>query len=206
MFGQLVAKLLLKACVPLVAVAGVMSYGVYLKGGDPGALWRHVGSGALGQASGMFTQAKGDAASMVDKVADTVGVAGAAPSSTKLFTWKDASGTTHFSSIAPDDVNAQAITVDPNVNVVAPVPVARVANKPANTMTVQGQKRLGSVDERSNAATSQRHRPDPAVQQLEAELGGPLPGFAGQILSSGGGKGGLDANQLIRLLQSSGQQ
>jgi len=42
MLWRIVGKLLFKATVPLLLVLGVLSYGHYLRGGDPGALWKGV--------------------------------------------------------------------------------------------------------------------------------------------------------------------
>jgi len=51
-FIKLVLKLLFKACLPLVAVAGILSYGLYLKGGDPMKMWSSVASRITSTATG----------------------------------------------------------------------------------------------------------------------------------------------------------
>lgn len=207
MLGRLVVKLLFKACVPLVAVAGVLTYGVYLKGGDPAGLWKHVATGAFGQAGAMFTQAKDDAAALAGNLSGEGGITGGLmkPDSTTVYTWTDAEGGTHFGTTAPSDISASQITVNPNVNVLAPVELI-----PAHSETIESGEHLltgqGSSQVRGgsqNARVAERNR---AVQQLESDLGESLPGIGGQLLSSGAAGGnGIDPSQLIRLLQSSGQ-
>ena len=129
MLARLVGKLLIKACIPLVMVAGVMSYGVHLRGGDPAALWGHVAGGAFDKAGSMFTKAKNDAAGVAGKLAQTANnssLSGGDTGHTQVFKWVDDAGVTHFSSAAPEGINARSISVDPNTNVLAPV-VAPVA-------------------------------------------------------------------------------
>lgn len=215
MLGRMVVKLLFKACVPLVAVAGVMSYGVYLRGGDPAGMWKHVASGAFGQIGSTLSKAKTDVAGMAGSLANNTGLqsAGAGRDTTTVFTWKDANGTTHFGTSAPGDVAASTLTVDPNVNVLVPVsappPVEQEFQErfgthdtgvvPQLDPTSSGQGRAGQQSARASSGSS-------SVQKLESEIGGPLPGIAGQILSSGGsGSNGADPGQLIRLLQSVGK-
>jgi len=45
---KMILKLLFKAMVPLICVAGFLSYGLYMKGGDPMAMWSKIGGGMLG--------------------------------------------------------------------------------------------------------------------------------------------------------------
>lgn len=206
MLGRLVVKMLFKACVPLVAVAGVMTYGVYLKGGDPAGLWKHVASGAFGKAGDMFTQAKSDATGLAGNLSGNGSAFGESMTksgSTEVFTWKDASGVTHFGTLAPADISAKKITVDPNVNVIVPVVATKskeVYDKPSDGfVSGSAPPKTG----RSGSRTGGSNEANQSVRQLEAEMGEPLPGVAGQLLSGGGASGnGLDTSQLIRLLQS----
>ncbi len=212
MLGRLVVKLLFKACVPLIAVTGVMTYGVYLRGGDPAAMWKHVASGAFGQVGATLSKAKNDAVGVAGDLASNTGLSSNSSRSgtTQVFTWKDAQGVTHFGTSAPDDAIASTVTVDPNVNVVVPVAAPATYQRDAQRQPhATGQ--TGRSDYASSAQREASGRSgggssaNRAVEQLESELGEPLPGIAGQILSNGASGGNrVDPSQLIRLLQSEG--
>lgn len=120
MLWRIVGKLLLKATVPLLLVLGVLSYGHYLRGGDPGALWKGVAdSGAsrfVGALNGTLDGAKRGAGAAVSSMRSD-SAEGEAGEKSEVFTWQDADGVTHFSQTAPVGVSARAVTVDPNVNV-----------------------------------------------------------------------------------------
>lgn len=213
MLGRMVAKLLFKACVPMVAMAGVMTYGVYLKGGDPGSLWKHVASGAFGKAGAMFSKAKDDAVGLAGNLTGEGGVSGALTSgsaTTEVFTWKDAEGVTHFGTTPPVGISTTTVRVDPNVNVVAPVEAPeeiRLDEADTRVGALQGLGMPGGGRSQSAGNTSRStggRQVNQSVQELEEQLGGPLPGVAGQVLSSGGGGNGVDPTQLIRMLQSAG--
>lgn len=177
MLVRLVGKLLFKASIPLMLVVGVMTWGVYLKGGDPAKLWEHVAGGAFDKAGGMLLRAKSDAAGIAGNLAQNVRnspFAGSHADQTQVFKWVDADGVTHLSSVEPQGIDARRISVDPNTNVLAPV------------LAESG--------------------PSQAVNEPESQNVEPLPGVAGQLLPSGAAREeGLDATQLIRLLQTNGQ-
>jgi len=215
MLSQLIGKLFIKAFVLLLVMAGIMTYGVYLKGGDAGGMWKKLASGALGSAGETLSRTKDDAVGFAGNL--TAGGRGgddvlSASGKTEVFTWKDADGVTHFGTSAPNGVSAKTLSVDPNANVLAPV----VAPRSFQDKSDQRRKDSDPAPEfqhtdvaaSSRDSGSRRNRTsqaDGAVQNLEAEMGGPLPGFAGQILSSSGANGnGTDPSQLIRLLQSAG--
>jgi len=42
MLTKIILKMLLKATIPVVIIAGVMSYGMYMRGGDPAGLFRQL--------------------------------------------------------------------------------------------------------------------------------------------------------------------
>lgn len=193
MLWRLIAKLTFKACVPLILLAGVLTYGVYLRGGDPGALWKGIAGRASDQAVSLFSNMGDDAS----RAASALGRGAAAATGTgsrsgagtqngltRVYTWKDASGVTHYSSAEPEGVRATSVSVDPNVNVLAPVKAPRV-----------------EVTDTHEAA--------------EGESAERLPGVAGHVLSTrsdrqadGNGAGdsssgaALDPAQLLRMLQS----
>lgn len=191
MLWRLVARLLLKACVPLLAVAGVLSYGVYLRGGDPGALWKSMAERSLGQFDKLFAGVQNDTSRAVGAISrSAAGMAGdeEAAGLTEVFTWKDADGVTHYSTARPNGVSAGTISVDPNVNVLTPVraPVSQAAAVQAG--------RVGSQSD------------------VTGEVDGRLPGVAGQVLAtrepaqasrdSADQLPGMDPAQLLRMLQA----
>ncbi len=61
MLWRLIAKLMFKACVPLILIAGVLTYGFYLRGGDPGALWKGIAGRASDQVVNLFSGMGDDA-------------------------------------------------------------------------------------------------------------------------------------------------
>ncbi len=191
MLWRLIAKLMFKACVPLILLAGVLTYGFYLRGGDPGAVWKGIANRASDQVASLFSD-MGDDASRAAGVLSR----GAASATgietenrlTRVYTWKDASGVTHYSSAEPAGVSATSVSVDPNVNVLAPVTAAPRTSEP----------NYGDEGDNDSADSADR-----------------LPGVAGQVLSTrsdrqGGGDGAassssgatLDPAQLLRMLQS----
>lgn len=218
MLWRLVAKLMLKAMVPLIAVAGVFSYGIYMRGGDPGLMWKNLASGSVDRAAGMLSGARNDASRAVGSLSSKASGDSEAGKleSTEVFTWQDADGVTHYSTTAPASVTAQLVTVDPNVNVVAPVkaPVMlqtekerRQTNQSSASVPVVNQRGGGLTATQSGGRRSGGNSDSAAFAEVENELGGTLPGVAGQILSgqSGDGAGqGMDPSQLIRMLQSAG--
>ena len=189
MLWRLIAKLMFKACVPLILIAGVLTYGVYLRGGDPGALWKGIAGRASDQAVSLFSGMGDDASRAASALGRGAAAATGAGSGTgtqngltQVYTWKDASGVTHYSSAEPAGVRATSVSVDPNVNVLAPVIAPKVTDthEPADSESAEG-----------------------------------LPGVAGQVLSTRsdrqrGGDGAsdsssgaaLDPAQLLRMLQS----
>lgn len=187
MLWQLVAKITLKACLPLIAVAGVLSYGVYLRGGDPSALWKNAADSTLGRADSLFSKARDDTARAVTSLSTSAVAragtsAGTASTGTLIFTWRDDNGVTHYSNSAPEDRAASKLIVDPDVNVLAPV----------------------STSVRQVVRANRPRDAGAEPEAAEAEFGGALPGIAGQIPAPQSGKvgSGLDRSQLIRLLQS----
>ena len=124
MLWRLLGKLLFRTMASLVLVLGVLSYGHYLRGGDPGSLWKNVaGDGAqriVGVLNGSLDGLKrgaGDTFAAMRSGAGSEETAGKAV----IFTWQDVDGVTHFSQTAPTGVVSRTVTIDPNVNVLVPV-------------------------------------------------------------------------------------
>lgn len=206
MLGRLVVKLLFKACVPLVAVAGVMTYGVYLKGGDPAGLWKNVASGALGTAGDMVSKAKTDVTTVAGNLSGDKQSAGR---NTDVFTWKDDDGVTHFGTSRPEGTQATKLSVNPDVNIVVPVIADRSlpdADGVRDQQAALPARNQASRNSKAGAQTARQTQLDQSVRQLESDLGQPLPGIGGQLLSGGAANGNaMDPAQLIRLLQSANQ-
>ena len=188
MLWRLIAKLMFKACVPLILLAGVLTYGFYLRGGDPAALWKDIAHRTSDQIASLFSDMGDDASratSALSRGAATAIGTETGNGLTKVYTWKDASGVTHYSSAEPAGVKATFVSVDPNVNVLAPVTAA---------------PRISEVDFGDEADS---HSPEG------------LPGVAGQVLStrserqsdsnraaSSSSGAALDPAQLLRMLQA----
>jgi len=191
MLWRIVGKLLLKATVPLLLVLGVLSYGHYLRGGDPGALWKGVAdSGAsrfLGALNGTLDGAKRGAGAAVSSMRSDSVVETAEKS--EVFTWQDADGVTHFSQTAPVGVTTRTVIVDPSVNVLAPV-------RQTESETASVRDTSGYVRDADTGSDDLR------------EIGG-MPGIAGQLPNLGGASPGgaeLDNStaaqqQLMKLIQ-----
>lgn len=124
MVWRILGKLLFRTTVSLVLVLGVLSYGHYLRGGDPGSLWKNIaGNGAqrfVGVLNGSLDGLKRGADASVAALRSGVRSSEAAGKAV-IFTWQDADGITHFSQTAPSGVTSRTVTIDPNVNVLAPV-------------------------------------------------------------------------------------
>jgi hypothetical protein len=215
MLFKMIGKLLFKATIPLLIVAGLFSYGMYSRGGDPLAMWKGFGSGVMDQLASMFSNVKDDATNAADAVAKVtnVGSGDAAVAETggynrtQVFTWKDADGVTHYSTIAPTDADSRKISVNPNMNVMAPVlapkPV-KVSRSESRDQVEESQNVLPlSLARNERAMGGGRGHSDPAVQDVADQLGGELPGVLGQILSTQDGADGegLNPAQLLRILQ-----
>ena len=189
MLWRIVGKLVFKVTISLALVFGVLSYGHYLRGGDPGALWKNIaGNGAsrfVGVLNGSLAGAKREAGAAVAALRPEAESAETARK-TEVFTWQDADGVTHFSQVAPPGVASRTVTVNPNVNVLAPV-------RPTSTGRTETQS-----DTESTGAS------ELASDDLQA-IGG-MPGIAGQLPSLGGANPETKTaaqEQLIKMLQQS---
>ncbi len=128
---RLVFKVLFKACLPLVAMVGFLSYGLYMKGGDPAGLASKVFGNMLSDMKSTASDATQSAKSL------TPAMPGAASAShTQVYKWVDENGVTHFGSNAPDNGVASKVTINNNANVVASV---RDRRQPEVTETASGQ-------------------------------------------------------------------
>ncbi len=213
MLLRIMAKLLLKATFPLLIIAGLFTYGVYMKGGDPSAMWKNAGSGIATQFGSLFSGVKEDAgraAATVSRAAEggLGAVAPGASSSRKVLTWRDENGVTHFGTVAPVGVQSTTVSVNPDQNVLAPVKVTEVPKVVQKRATDSGRRVTESASSVGIDTSSEQEEAgsysDPAVQDVADQLGGELPGVVGKILSSqsGEGAGSVNPKQLIKMLQS----
>ncbi len=125
MVTRLVLKILFKATLPVVAVAGVMSYMMYLNGGDPKAVLAKVFGGMAGQARESMQQA--------GRSMDSLKPASEQSAISTVHTWVDANGVTHYSNTAPVNVESTTMRVNANANVVASTPTSKPAAKAVAT-------------------------------------------------------------------------
>ena len=118
MLGRMITGMLLKAVLSLGVLVGIASYGQYLAGGDPGALWRAIGDRTVGalarSAEGVGERVGGS----IGQIGEAVGGSGDGEV-VRVWTWRDAQGVTHYASAPPPGVDARPLAVDPDVNVVA---------------------------------------------------------------------------------------
>lgn len=123
MVMKLVLKILLKASIPIVCLVGVMSYGMYMRGGDPGASLKQMVGGSIQSVKSSVSEA-GDSLQSVSPVKS-------ASNKTTVYKWVDANGVTQFGSAPPNGVTAKSLTYDNNANIMdaqKPVPSVQAAS------------------------------------------------------------------------------
>lgn len=215
MVFKLIGKLLLKATIPFVIIAGLLSYGMHSRGGDPVAMWQGFGGGVIKQIAVLFSDAKDDASQAVDAVANVTKVGTGALQATQngsskltqVYTWKDAEGVTHYSTVAPIDTDSKTMSINPDMNVLEPVIVpepVKVSRRESSERSDEPQTALlPRVTRDKRQQNAQQGYADPAVQDIADQLGGELPGVVGQILSTQDGTQlqGLNPAQLLKMLQ-----
>lgn len=216
MLWRLVSKLLFKASIPLILMAGFLSYGVYMRGGDTGEIWTGAAQHGLERITGLFATVRGDAIQAVTSVSRTASSIGeredpATGALTRFYTWRDSAGVTHYSSSIPEGGEAAIVSINPDVNIVAPVTFPASAIPPGQLPGMLSPASPGGAisEPRNRAETNRSHRTASesnqaaARQEVADQLGGSLPGMAGQVLSlqPEGDMPALDASQLIRMLQ-----
>ncbi len=153
---KLIFKIIFKLCVPIICMIGVTSYGVYMRGGDPGAM---LGKLAESTVDRVKSSANG-AGDKVKSLASSNPASGSGSSKTietKVYKWTDANGVTHFGSAPPEGIASDTLNIK-----------TRKASAPASYPSAQGY----------GQAT-------PAAMKLGPD-GQPLPGVAGMNLPTGG--------------------
>lgn len=180
MLLKIITKLLFKASLPLIMVAGALSYGLYIRGGDPSALLGSIGAGIGNQISTSVASAGQNAQSMLSRAGENARTAIAQTGKTdttqqpgsdqvQIYTWKDADGVTHYSSEATQDSSSlQTITVNPNVNVLAPVR-APGASKPADKRADAGTVAIKGSQNHSEARGANAIDPTTLINLLQSQ-------------------------------------
>ncbi len=120
MLTKMILKLLLKATIPVVIIAGVMSYGMYMRGGDPAGLIRQLVGNSM-QSAKSSIQGAGDSLGSLSPVA-------LPGSKTTVYQWVDENGNTQFGSAPPKGINASAKTYNNNANLMAGTPAQKQPN------------------------------------------------------------------------------
>lgn len=134
MLTKMVLKILLKATVPLVCVIGITSYGMYARGGDPGALFSKLLGHSI-QSAKTSVQGAGDSLQSVSPIKT-------AKSKTKVYKWVDEYGVTQFGSAPPEGVQSTSKTYNNNANLIAaqkPVRAQHEFDQPAAALGPDGQ-------------------------------------------------------------------
>lgn len=103
---KLLFKIVLKACLPLVAMVGIVSYMLYMNGGDPLAMGKHmiakISPPSARQIAGSArTGASNTLSSITNGVKSATGQ-GSAVGKPQVYKWLDASGVTQYGSHPPE--------------------------------------------------------------------------------------------------------
>jgi len=114
---KLILKLLLKATIPLVIIAGVVSYGLYMRGGDPAGLFKKLAGNSIQSAKSSILGA-GDTLESISPVSLPGG-------KTTVYQWVDENGNTQFGSTPPSGIDATAKTYNNNANLMAGTPTQK---------------------------------------------------------------------------------
>jgi|GEM_PF-889230 len=218
MFRKLLFRLFFRATLTLSLMLGLGSFAHYLSGGDPGALWRGIGSGASDRVVAAFGNAQRSVANLADEAGDRIRrtqATGAEASadgataardarSTRVWSWRDADGVTHYSSTAPAGINAAVMHVDPDVNVLQAVRAADVPASRKSSSAASVDRSMNTGTNRGTNTGTQATKGSAAPTDEFAE-GEPLPGIAGALQRSRGSGDTSDpatAEALLKLLQS----
>jgi len=119
MLTKIVLKMLLKITIPIVCLVGVMSYGMYMKGGDPGALFAKLVGNSI-QSAKTSVQGAGNSIKSASPIKSS--------NKTTVYQWVDEYGVTQFGSAPPEGVAAQSKTYSNNSNLMdaqKPMPSAQ---------------------------------------------------------------------------------
>lgn len=207
MLTKLLSRLFVRAAFTLGLMLALASFALYLGGGNPGALWSRIGGGAaervvaaVGNARHSVSALVGDTvrrtqASGFDTEGSDVTISGDSRS-TRVWSWRDADGVMHFASTAPAGVDAAAVSVNPDVNV---LPAVRARDIEVPPRSVPKATSSGSLSAGGRATSSRR---DPVDELVDGE---PLPGIAGMLQRSRESDDAHDserAEALLKLLQS----
>lgn len=115
---KLILKLLIKATLPMLIMFGVIGYMVYLKGGDPMAMYRLVLGNIGAQSSEMGQNAQDQVSATLSQLRGVLpgddSESGSTP--TILYRWVDEDGITQFTQEPPVHVEATRLSINPDTN------------------------------------------------------------------------------------------
>ncbi len=114
---KIIFKMLFKATIPVVIIAGVMSYGMYMRGGDPAGLFKKLVGNSV-QSAKSSIQGAGDSFQSMSPV-------DLPNSKTTVYQWVDENGNTQFGSTPPEGIDATAKTYNNNANLMAGTPAQK---------------------------------------------------------------------------------
>lgn len=120
MLTKMIFKMLFKAMIPFVMIIGVISYGMYTRGGDPAAFFGNL----AGNVGNPFQSVKNSVQGAGDSL-QALSPVDMPSSKTTIYKWVDEYGNTQFGSTPPDGVNATSKTYNNNANTMAATPVQK---------------------------------------------------------------------------------
>ncbi len=148
MIVKLLLKIAFKACLPLVAMVGIVSYMLYMNGGDPLSMGKQmISSMDFGKSA---TNATSSITGTFDAIGSKVGASpGGAKKGSTVYKWVDAAGVTQYGSAPPEDatgVTAIKLKKGPAPEAIAPTTAAATPNAPVDTLPgMAGVKLPGGV-------------------------------------------------------------
>ena len=184
---RLVAKLLFKASLPLILLVGALSYGLYMQGGDPGAVLRSVAGNAMKSVTSAARNATNSVTGSLEGSLDTLkpgDVVEGGKAISEFYTWVDENGVTHYSSEPPADRSTDTVTVDANTNIIVSLPSGQPHDNQDTNFDATGNPDGAGA-------------PGTGHPQTVMPDGGRLPGMAGIVLPDG-----VNPQSLVELLQS----
>ncbi len=186
--ASIVLKLLFKMAIPLILLLGLLSYGLYMRGGDPAALFGKL-------AGNMAQSAKSSLAGAGSALKKTASLpSGSGGSKTQVYKWVDSHGVTQFSSAPPQQGAATLLTIDNNVNTFA----AQQTPKSIENQSTQQKTTPHQAIEHPSIKQSRQTSRSGQFKGQDLGLGTDrLPGVAGMDLPTN-----VDAATLNKFLQS----
>ena len=136
MLTKMILKILFKATIPIVIMVGLMSYVMYMNGGNPGGIYAKLIGNSF-QSAKSSIQGAGDSLKSASP--------GSKPSSkTTVYQWVDENGVTQFGSKPPEGIAASSKTFNNNANIMDAMPKPKAASYNAESIPgLDGEKLPG---------------------------------------------------------------